>query len=353
MNLKDIEQYKIFEVVAGSHSYGLNNEQSDVDLRGIFVLPNEFHLSLHDQLKQVSDTKNDITFFELRRFFELASGCNPNIIELLYMPDDCVKKCDPMMDKLIANRELFLSKKAFYTFSGYAHAQIKKAKGRNKWINNPWGEEKPDPMDYMYWIPACELLYAKDEDSEVFPCRPSLLSYTQNTKVAKVEHGINAYRMYHVQGEDFFKGNQITCKSITKEEERNNFIGLMSFNGQQYDTDVKSWKGYWEWKSKRNDARWELQEKGQMDYDVKNMMHCFRLIKSTKSILINHEPIVRFEGENREFLMDIRKGKFEYDDLMTQLEEDLQELDVLKAESTLQEKVDVKAIQALYTEMIS
>jgi predicted nucleotidyltransferase len=354
MNLNEIEKYKIFETVAGSHSYGLNNEHSDIDLRGIFVLPTSFHIGLKEPPKQVADEKNDITFYELKRFFELASGCNPNIIELLYMPDDCIKKKTELMDVLIKNRSMFLSKKAFYTFSGYAHAQIKKAKGRNKWVNNPWGEERPDPMDYMWWVPACGLLYAKDDESEIFPCRPSKLSYTQGVKIAKIEHGFNSYRMYASDSkEDFFKGNQITCKSITKKEERDNFMGILTFNEVQYDADVKNWKGYWEWKKNRNDARWQMQEKGQMDYDVKNMMHCFRLILSTKSILNDHEPIVRFEGEQREFLMNIRKGKFQYEELMERLEEELASLEPLKEKSELQEKVNHKDIEKLYLDLVS
>lgn len=355
MNLETIEELKIFECIAGSHSYGLNNEHSDVDLRGIFKLPNSVHLGLQSPPQQVGDEKHDITFYELKRFFELASGCNPNIIELLYMPEDCVKKCTPMMDKLIDNRDMFLSKKAFYTFSGYAHAQIKKAKGRNKWINNPWGKERPDPMDYMWWIPKHELSYSPEMGMAVqkFAFRPRKLESTKGYKVAKVEHGLNCYRMYKAGPRtDFFKGNQITCKSISKKEERD-FVGVMSFNQAKYDSDVKNWKGYWEWKDKRNDARWALQEKGQMDYDVKNMMHCYRLILSTKSILVHHKPIVRFEGDDREFLMSIRRGEHDYDGLMERLEAELAILDDMKAESTLQDKVNHKDIEGLYTELIS
>ena len=90
-----------------------------------------------------------------------------------------------------------------------------------------------------------------------------------------------------------------------------------------------------------------------MDYDVKNMMHCFRLILSTKSILNDHEPIVRFEGEQREFLMNIRKGKFQYEELMERLEEELASLEPLKEKSELQEKVNHKDIEKLYLDLVS
>ena len=270
MDLKTIEQFKIFETVAGSHSYGLNNEQSDVDFRGIFVLPNEYHLSLEAPPKQVGDVKHDITFYELKRFFELASGCNPNIMELLYMPDDCIMVMTPMMEKLIANRDMFLSQRAFYTFSGYAHQQIKKAKGRNKWVNNPQPEERPDPMNYLYWIEEDNLPYKRiNTEIEYFSCRPKKIDCTENIIVSRCEHGFGFYRAYGTggSGENFFKGKQITCTSITKEQERRCFLGIVSFNETQYKSDVSNWKNYWEWMKNRNDARWELQESGKMDYD--------------------------------------------------------------------------------------
>jgi hypothetical protein len=62
---------------------------------------------------------------------------------------------------------------------------------------------------------------------------------------------------------------------------------------------------------------------------------------------------VRFDGEYRDFLMDIRNGKFEYEELMTSLEEDLQELEFLKEESDLQEKVNHKDIGKLYMELVN
>mgnify|MGYP001059019150 CR=1 FL=1 len=55
MNLKSIVPHKIFECIGGSHAYGTNVETSDVDLRGIYMLPISHHISLDAPLHQVSD----------------------------------------------------------------------------------------------------------------------------------------------------------------------------------------------------------------------------------------------------------------------------------------------------------
>ena len=61
------------------------------------------------------------------------------------MPDDCVLKTSPEMQQLIAARDIFVSKQCADTHAGYAMSQIKKARGQNKWINNPKPPEPPEP----------------------------------------------------------------------------------------------------------------------------------------------------------------------------------------------------------------
>ena len=73
----------------------------------------------------------------------------------------------------------------------------------------------------------------------------------------------------------------------------------------------------------RNDARWVSQESGQLDYDAKNMMHLVRLLLSGRNIVRNGEPIVRFNGAERDRLLSIRDGTWAFGDIMA-LAESLQ-----------------------------
>jgi predicted nucleotidyltransferase len=361
MNLEQIESKKIFEVIGGSHAYGTNTPDSDVDLRGIFVLPPEAHVSIIQAPKQVNDELNDITFYELKRYIELASDCNPNIIELLWTPQDCIKKVTPAMQLLIDNRDMFISKKAYHTFSGYAHSQIKRAKGRNKWVNNPKPKNPPEKLDFCWYIDVAhvgEVLSGQRPPytPETMPFRPVSIMDTavglEDMRCAKMEHMAHTYRLYH-DGNGVFKNGEVRVESIPKEDEWASFAGLLIFNEPAYKSAYGDWKNYHEWLKNRNEARYRTMEAGEIDYDAKNVMHCMRLLWSGEHILNHGTPIVRFEGEQRQYLLDIRNGKFEYDEIMEVVEAKKALLDTLKETSTIQNKVNLKKIDELYQEVLA
>jgi hypothetical protein len=150
-----------------------------------------------------------------------------------------------------------------------------------------------------------------------------------------------------------FRGdNMLVCESIPLDDERDRFIGILEYNENEYEKAHRAWKNYWDWIKNRNQERWILQEKGLVDMDVKNMMHCMRLLYSGKNILTNSEPIVRFEGKQREFLMDIRKGKYDYQTLMKMVDVEMEELKQLKETTKISHTVNHKAINQLYLEII-
>lgn len=86
----------LFECIAGSRAYGTANANSDEDTRGVFAVPASEYLKLERPLDQVSDQRGDVVYFSLRRVIELLTQANPNILELLFMPDDCVLRTSPM-----------------------------------------------------------------------------------------------------------------------------------------------------------------------------------------------------------------------------------------------------------------
>jgi uncharacterized protein len=140
----------IFQCIAGSHAYGTSTSSSDEDVRGVFAVPGISYLSLIQPADQFGDGRGDIVYYSLRRFVELLAHANPNILELLFMPDDCIRTSSPEMDMLLRDRHLFVSKQCADTHAGYAMAQLKKAKGQNKWINTPKPEQAPRKEDFCY-----------------------------------------------------------------------------------------------------------------------------------------------------------------------------------------------------------
>ena len=142
----------LFRGVVGSRAYGTQNANSDMDVRGIFVVPSAEYARLAQPPKQVADERNDRTYYSLVRFCELMFEANPTTIEMLFLPDDCIMKTSPAHSMLVDNRGLFVTQKAVDSHLGYALSQIKKARGTNKRVWNPWPEEPPQAEDYCLFL---------------------------------------------------------------------------------------------------------------------------------------------------------------------------------------------------------
>ena len=369
MNITELKNSNriIYECVAGSISYGLNIQgKSDTDIRGIYINPPAEYLSLSEPSQQISDDQNDVTYYSLKRIFELLQTANPNCIELLWMPDDCVKIAKPVYLELLKNRDLFISKKCFGSHIGYAQAQIQRARGKNKKVHNPQPETMPKKEDFCWVIPIDRAMPVNNWMSlGVLPSRPILLKEYAKMRgqfglerfhVAALEHVPGTYRMYYYGdgAKGVFRGDDmLVCESIPMDDECPKFWGLLIYNQNEYERACKDWHSYWDWMNNRNEARWIDQEKGLVEYDCKNLMHCVRLLMSGASILERGYPIVRFEGEQRDYLMKIRNGEFTYEEIMKDAEGKVAKLEALKEISTIPYSVDAAKIEALYKELSS
>lgn len=138
MNKIDIEKQKILEIKVGSHLYGTNTEQSDVDYSGIFIPPinyyfgldkvEEVDLSKIDKQENGKNTKDaiDRKFYELRKFVTLAMENNPNILEILFVNNENIVYSNDFGDELLSNKHLFPHKGLERRFIGYSVSQKKK-----------------------------------------------------------------------------------------------------------------------------------------------------------------------------------------------------------------------------------
>lgn len=373
MELKKLEESGriLYSVVAGSIAYGTNNANSDVDLRGIFWTPTWEHFSFNPPPPQIGNEKSDIVYYSLYRFIELLRTANPNIVELLWMPQDTIRLQSPILNPLFENRKKFITKKAYVSHAEYARAQIGKAKGQNKWINNPKPKEPPTREQFCYVISfdkfaktyfgvnsfktdmlkRLAIQYALDPHvSSNMPFRPKRISdldtdarekILNNSRVAALEHVLNTYRLYEYKDSKLFTNGSLVPASIPMDDEWKNIKGLLVYSEAEYQSAKKDHENYWTWVRERNPNRWLSQERGEISYDAKNMSHCMRLMLSSKNILENGEPIVRFEGADLQMLRDIREGKWEYDAIMAKVNALSEELKWLYEKTELPEEVDI------------
>ncbi len=114
----------IFRCVIGSRAYGLDDENSDTDRRGIYLPPADLHWSLFGVPEQLENDETQEAYWELQKFIVLALKANPNVLECLYTP--LVETKTPLADELLQMRSIFLSRLAYQTYNGYVMSQFKK-----------------------------------------------------------------------------------------------------------------------------------------------------------------------------------------------------------------------------------
>ena len=82
----------IFRGIWGSYAYGTNTPESDRDTIGVFMMERHHYLAIGDPVRQIADTGNDNRFYTLKNYLELAANANPNILDSLFLPPDCILK---------------------------------------------------------------------------------------------------------------------------------------------------------------------------------------------------------------------------------------------------------------------
>lgn len=420
----------ILKCVAGSHLYGLNTPSSDMDIRGIYLDDIADALNVVGrQNTESSDDKQDEKYYSLGKFLKLASECNPNIIELLYLPEDAVLYRLPIYDELIKHRDWFMSKRAMHTFKGYAYAQIQRAKGLNKkgnsvskyindtgvkilrmFLNQPFSGKTrmPDSElnanairhafggDFLKWLKKetveyddhwlrtlphhhppvppqlAGFLWSLEDDSvkSMLPPRMGDFVFWYRTDengfpfrqvrfagnpghydASRVEGCGDLYRLYR-NGEGFFDEStmNVIVRSISEEREREDFVGVVRINLQEYQKAKREYDSFWEWMANRNESRYTNDWDSEGKVDWKNLMHTMRLLLCANSIAESGIPKVRFDGEERDYLMKIRNGEFSYNEILEKATAMMNDLDEAFGKSDLPYSSDIKKINSFYME---
>ena len=296
----------LFECISGSKAYGLDTATSDTDLKGVYYVPREQFYGL-DYEQQLSNETNDEVYYELGRFVELLLKNNPNILELLATPDDCVLYRHPIMEQL--HTGLFLSRLCKDTFAGYAITQIKKARGYKKKIVNPVEPERKTVLDFCFIL----------KGAGTVPLREWLQAqgYTQEQcGLSSITHAKGLYALFY--GEAGYRGvvssdtaNDVVLSSIPKGAIEKAYL---YFNVESYSAYCKEYREYWDWVEQRSEHRYLNNLEHGKGYDAKNIMHTIRLLQVALEIAATGRLQVR--RNNREELLAIKAGNLEYEALL-------------------------------------
>nr|WP_309691431.1 nucleotidyltransferase domain-containing protein [Armatimonas sp.] len=139
-----------YETIMGSMAYGVSSDSSDMDIYGFCIPPKDDvfphlrgeipgfgrQLQRFEQYQQhhIEDKdalagrgrEYDLTIFSLVKFFQLAMENNPNIVDSLFTPRECVLHCNAIGERVREKRQIFLHKGAWHKFKGYAYSQVHK-----------------------------------------------------------------------------------------------------------------------------------------------------------------------------------------------------------------------------------
>jgi len=359
MTIQDLRDRKliIMETIVGSQAYGISTPTSDIDIKGVFVQPLDDILR-NGYIDQVSDETNDTTFYEIKRFFQLLKTNNPTILELLASPADCILHEDPIFSKYVTqHKDKFLTKICKMSFGGYAVEQIKKARGLNKKIVNPVDLKRKDVLDFCYVALGQKSILVKEylEDRGMKQEYCGLVSLPHMRYVYAVFYDrINELANKGIKFEfqippkykgivkDIDKANDISLSSIPK--------GVvpefhMYFNKDAYQIHCKEYREYFDWVKKRNKARFDDNALNGKGFDGKNIAHCHRLLDM--SIEIGERKGVIVKRPNREELLAIRRGEFDYDYLIAEANKKIEKMNDVYENSDLPETVDSNFIDDL------
>lgn len=371
IKLKD-SGHILFRGIVGSIAHGTNTENSDIDENFIYILPEgdlygfDFEFSEHIKLN------SDCIGYEIKTFLNLIHTNNPNVLQLLYTPEDCVIYKHPVYQQLIDNRDKFISKICKNSFLGYARGELKRANNLqkkqkreikevnrkvitdfcyvlenggttslNKWFDNTNREGR---FCGLTKVTNARDVYTLYYDNISHLCFSELIPKSErdehkikfDLKGQADTMGYKGVTKYSVSGKNReSNSNHLRLSSIPKSE--NPLVNIIC-NLDGYSRYCKDYKEYNDWIKNRNKQRWVDVESHGQKIDGKNLMHCKRLLDISKEIAETGTFNVR--RTNREELLDIRKGKVPLEEIITESEKLMVDMGKLFDESNLPDEVD-------------
>jgi len=265
---KNLGDNIILLTLGGSHAYGTNNENSDLDVRGC-TLNSKMQILTNENFEQFVNEATDTTIYSFNKLISLLSNCNPNTIELLGNKPEHYLYVSEIGKELIDNAHLFLSKRAAYSFGGYATAQLRRLDNK-----------------------AVRLVNQEQRERHI-------LNSIMNA--------------YHTFTEKYFHFEEDSIKLYIDKSEQEEYDTEIFMDVNLHHYPLRDYKSMW---SEMNNVVKDYSKIGKRNKNAiehnklgKHMMHLIRLYMMCLDIL-EKEEIVTYREKEHELLMEIRNGKF-------------------------------------------
>lgn len=258
--------------LSGSYSYGTNNENSDIDIRGI-TLNRKSDLIGMTSFEQYVDACTDTVIYGFQKIIQLLLNCNPSAIELLGLNEEHYLYLHEIGKELLEHKKIFLSQKAAQSFGGYADAQLRRLQNA----------------------------LARD-------------SYPQSEKEQHILNSIN-HAMYEFRNryEKFENGS---LRIYLDRSERVGFETEIYLDARLSHYPLRDYRNLWNEMNtivKEYDKIGKRNKKKDDNHLNKHAMHLIRLFLMAIDILKKGE-INTYRQEEQELLLQIRRGQFQKPD---------------------------------------
>lgn len=114
----------ILETMVGSRAWGLADEASDEDRRGVFALPFPWTQGLVAPPEDLVSADGSSTYWAVGKAVRQALRADPNTLEMLFVPR--ARALDDVGQWLLDSRDAFVSKEIYGTFGRYALGQLRR-----------------------------------------------------------------------------------------------------------------------------------------------------------------------------------------------------------------------------------
>lgn len=268
----------LFLTFGGSHAYGTNIEPtkttkgSDIDVRGVAINAPSDMLGLTN-FEQFINEATDTTVYSFNKIIKLLINCNPNTVEMLGCHPDTYAFFHPVGQDLVANKKMFLSRRAAYSFGGYAKQQLNR-------LENALARDR--------------LSQADKERHILNSCQSAMMSFNERYK-------------------EFKEGN---IQLFLDDSDKKDFDKEIFMNVNLTHYPVRDYKSLW------SDLNNIIKDYGSLNHRNnkkdfahlnKHAQHLIRLYYMAFDIL-EKEEINTYRINEREFLLEIRNGKFQNED---------------------------------------
>lgn len=296
--------------LGGSYAYGTNVEGSDIDLRGVYLNSKQEILSMRCKNKPYTPSDSDSVIYPLKQIIGLLHNSNPNVIEILGTREEDIFIISEEGKLLKDNVEIFLGSDAVYNaFLGYSQNQLRRLKNAMARDSYTQSEKEEHMLESIQKrINTFELSYQHiDKDLKLYIDDSSREEYD---KEIMIDINLNHYPL-----------RDLKC-----------MLSEMNEVVKQY--------GKLNHRNRKKDE----------PHLLKHSMHLVRLYLMGTDILTGKGIRTYREGD-KEFLLDIRNGKYTYEEIFEIANRLEGEFKYAKENSVLPKKADEEKIAELVMEI--